>query len=67
MFRRLPKTVDLESDNMEECTPSIPDQVGGGGGRRVEAGSDFDEPPAELPHYDPEGGSITRAGGQFVA
>ena len=26
MFRGLPKTVDLESDDMEEYTPSIPDQ-----------------------------------------
>ena len=28
MFRGLPKTVDLESDDMEEYTPSIPDEVG---------------------------------------
>ena len=28
MFRELPKTGDVESDDMEEYTPSIPDQVG---------------------------------------
>ena len=58
MFRGLPKTVDLESDDMEEYTPSIPDQVGPEAeaeGPMVEAGSDVDEPPGELPHYDPEG------------
>ena len=58
MFRGLPKTVDLESDDMEEYTPSIPDQVGPEAeaeGPMVEAGSEVDEPPGELPHYDPEG------------
>ena len=58
MFRGLPKTVDLESDDMEEYTPSIPGQVGPEAeaeGPMVEAGSDVDEPPGELPHYDPEG------------
>ena len=43
---------------MEEYTPSIPDQVGPEAeaeGPMVEAGSDVDEPPGELPHYDPEG------------
>ena len=58
MFRGLTKTVDLESDDMEEYTPSIPDQVGPEAeaeGPMVEAGSDVDEPPGELPHYDPEG------------
>ena len=28
MLCGLPKTVDLESDDMEEYTPSVPDQVG---------------------------------------
>ena len=58
MFRGLPKTVDVESDDMEEYTPSIPDQVGPEAeaeGPMVEAGSEVDEPPGELPHYDPEG------------
>ena len=47
MFRGLPKTVDLESDDMEEYTPSIPDQVGPEAeaeGPMVEAGSEVDEP-----------------------
>ena len=52
MFRGLPKTVDLESDDMEEYTPSIPDQVGPEAeaeGPMVEAGSDVDEPPGSCP------------------
>ena len=52
MFRGLPKTVDVESDDVEEYTPSIPDQVGPeveAEGPMVEAGSEVDEPPGELP------------------
>ena len=43
---------------MEEYTPSIRDEVGPEAeaeGPMVEAGSDVDEPPGELPHHDPEG------------
>ena len=52
MFRGLPKTVDVESDDMEEYTPSIPDQVGPEAeaeGPTVEAGSEVDEPPGVAP------------------
>lgn len=50
--------MDVEDDDMEEYTSSIPDGVGleaKAEGPMVEAGSEVDEPPGELPHYDPEG------------
>ena len=62
MFRGLPKTVDLEGDDregdLEEYTPTEPDPRGPEAeaeGPMVEAGSEVDEPPGELAHYDPEG------------
>ena len=59
MFRGLPKAVDLEDDDLdleggdlEEYTPTEPDPRG----PEAEAeGPMVEEPPGELPPYDPDG------------
>ena len=50
--------LDMDEGDLEEYTPTEPDPRGPEAeaeGPMVEAGSEVDEPPGELPHNDPEG------------